>query len=168
MTYTSGNWTVESYPIHSSESTVSYTGLPVVDLSTDFGLSKESADEVVYQSTKGSDARSHCKIRFGFSSVANIYKDSGIDASLQDVTKTGRQLLVEVRSEYRAVNSVSGAEIIIPQRAHVVANISNGIMVTNELLQDTLKQLAAVCLDASTDSAILNRLNEIAKGALRI
>lgn len=168
MQYTSGNWTVSSYPVHTSESTVSYTGLPVVDLDTDFALSKESADEAVYQSVKGTDARSHMRIRFGFSSVANIYKDSGIDASLQDVTKTGRQLLVEVRSEYRAVNSVSGAEIIIPQKAHIVANISNGIMVTNDLLQDTLKQLAAVCLDSATNSAILNKMNDLAKGALRV
>lgn len=167
MNYTSGNWTVESFPIHTSTATVSYTGLPVVDLDQDFALSKESADETVYQSIKGTDARSHARIRFGFSTVANIYKDSGIDASLQDVTKTGRQLLVEVRSEYRATNSVSGTEIIVPQKAHLVVNISNGIMVTNDMLQDTLRQLAGVCLGASADSAVLNRLNELAKGALR-
>lgn len=161
-TYTSGDWSV-SDQYTDTVATPKDISVPDLDFANDFALTKDEATEAVYTNITADDVRSHESIRFACSPIANIYQ--GFSVQSPSSIKNGVQVMAELSSLYKAVNSVSGVENEIPVKGRIVLRIPTHSFVTSDLVADALFRVISSIF--STGAVSEARALDLVKGILK-
>lgn len=164
--YTVGDYSVNTLTTETTSTPVSYTAVPVINYGTEFAVKSSKEGELVMVSTTGGVAESHEAIRYGFSKINNVYKDRGIQPSLQYAGKEGVQMLVEDKFEVEAVNSKTGESVLLPVAGRMVIQVPKGTLIATDLIQYAIKRVIGAANTATTNVAVLDRFNDLAKGVL--
>lgn len=162
--YTSGNWTVDTMIVPSSDADIT----PAVTCVTrdEYSAKSVNGNEAVLVNSTGTSLSVSEQLRFGATSVANVYNGSGIAPASQLPVKTGVRLLQEIRLGLKASNNVSGAEVVIPQRAWIVYETPQSDIVTKEAIEYTMKRLLGAALMGVDGHTFADRIMAMARGDL--
>lgn len=109
-------------------------------LNEDFNVVSTTPSEIRMISNK-SPLGKETRLRFGYSNIANIYANSGIDKALQDQHKTGVRALVGCSKVYTFTDSVTGNSYDKPASAHLIVNMGKDPAVDVVLMSDLLRTL---------------------------
>lgn len=159
MSYTVGNWTVESL---TTDSISTAKSLSIVDLdyASDFSVTKRGTDitEIANLTSTGLQPAEH--IRYGRSRVKDVYDTFSDVPSIQRSNITeGAQTLVELRYLLKATNSVSGEEILLPMKGWLCLRVPVMDLVSTQALTDLLKRtISAAFATGSTDGSLITKV----------
>lgn len=109
-------------------------------LDADFNVISMTPSEVRLISNK-SPLGKETRFRFGYSNIANIYTNSGIDRALQDQHKTGVRALIGCTKVYTFTDETTGSSYDKPVSAHLVVNVGKDPAMDGTLMADLLKTL---------------------------
>jgi len=163
MNYTKGDFTVASL---GTDTVKVDKDLKAVDLtfSVDYAKSKESPTEIMMTNVTGTDIGAFETIRYGGTDVADIYAATTIPSATRLLNKSGRQVLVELKTTYRATNSKTGEIYDIPLVSRMVMRTSQSPLVTDAMIWDGMKRLYGSMTDTGSSGA--QRLIECMRGSL--
>jgi len=162
--YTVGNWTVSDQYTDTVTATKN-VAVPDLSYSVDYKKTTVTEDEATISNITGADLSPHEVIRYGRSSISNIYQGVDlVDSGSVAPVKRGVQVMAEITTVYHIVNSVTGEEYDLPTKGRVVLRLPSMSCVTSALVDDLLKRTCASALDTgSTNSA---RIVELARGSI--
>lgn len=161
--YTSGDWTV-SDQYTDTVAVAKDISVPDLDLANDFAITKDESNEVIYQNVTASDIKAHESIRFACSNVNNVY--AGVDSQSPAPIKSGVQVMSELKTLYKAVNSVTGDEYELPATGRIVLRLPTLSYVTADLVQDILNRTISSIfgLGDVSEAKAVNLIKGILKG----
>lgn len=160
--YTQGNWDVSDQYTDTS-ATPKNISVPDLTYSSDYIAVKDEADEVIINNITADDLMPHESIKFAKSKVANVY--AGIElAQAVGTNKTGVQVMAELVTCYKAINSITGEEIDVPCKGRIVLRLPNAPFITDALVSDLLKRTIASAF--ATGATSETRIVAMARGAL--
>lgn len=163
MQYTTGNWTVKSLTTDTI-STTKNIAVTDLDYANDFAPSVSAVSEATLKNTTGSSFASPEEVRYGKSTVANVYAGTDVPTLNMFANKTGVRTLAEVKFNLQATNSVSGQEVLLPCRGWTCLVVPDASLITDDAVEYLLKRTIAVAFNTgATDES---REAEIARGAL--
>jgi hypothetical protein len=162
--YTTGNWTVSEMITPASSTAIT----PSVATVTRAEYSTKSNDgkEAVLVNNTGSGLVVPESLRFGASSVKDVYAGSGVAAASQFPAKGGVRVLQEIRTNLFATNTVSGEEKIIPQRAWLVYETPTAAPVTGDAIEYTMKRLLGAAIMGVSGHTFADRVLALVRGDL--
>jgi hypothetical protein len=163
MNYTIGNWTVESV-VTDSISATKNVAIADLDFAKDFARSVSSDTEATMVNTTGASVTSPEVLRYARSRVQNVYNGMDIPAINMFANKGGYRTLAEVKFCLKAVNSVSGQEVLLPFKGWTCLVIPDAAPVTEAAVDYALKRTIAAAFD--TGSVNGDRITEAVRGAL--
>lgn len=163
LSYTTGNWAVSSLI---TDTIAVAKNISVVDLdyANDFAKTKDEPTEAIIANTTASTIVTPEKIRYGSTPVSNIYTGAGIESSSQIATKGGVQVLVEVRFNLTATNSVSGAEVLLPVTSRLVLKVPTAPCITDAAVLYALKRV--ITASFATGNVADVRILDLVRGSL--
>jgi len=104
------------------------------------------------------------QIRIAYSSVNDVYKNSGIDPAHYAPSKKGFSLVSQITEVGRVTESTTGESYDIPFSAHLVIKAANDELVTAAVIETLLKRLlSSLYLDNEYGT---DRLAQLMKGAV--
>lgn len=163
MEYTTGNWTVKSLTKDSIEQSKT-PSVPDLSYAVDYSKTLDEPDEARVANVTGSDVVSPEYIRYAKSTVANVYTNTDCEAAAQAPIKNGVQVMSELHTKYRAINSVTGEEIDVPCVGRIVLRVPTFSAVTEDLVSDLLARTVAAAYNTGSSDA--SRIMEMARGSL--
>lgn len=161
--YTLGNWTVSDDYSDTVTATKSLA-IPDLDFKHDFSKKEDEPTSASIVNTTSAGLNPSETVKFGYSTVANIYTNTDVDAAAYAPSKRGVQVMAEISENYKAVNSVTGDEVILPCKGRVVLRFPSMSCVNETLIKDLLYRSISASL--STGSTDATRIIELAKGSL--
>jgi uncharacterized protein involved in outer membrane biogenesis len=162
--YTVGNWTVDE-EISPASSTAITPSVATVTRAEYSAKSNDGTTAVIVNNT-GSGLSVPEQLRFGATSVKNVYTGSDVPMAQQLPLKTGVRLLQEIRLNLKATNSVNGAEVQIPQRAWIVYETPQTDIVTSTAVEYTMKRLLGAAIMGVSGHTFADRIMAMARGDL--
>lgn len=138
--------------------------IPDLSYGKDFAVSKEEPSEtdIVNLTTPVDQTES---VRFAITSIANVYKDTGIDPAYYGATTKGFSLVAQVSDVLRVTDDTNPAFCQdFPVSAHIVVKGPKSQYLSADNLMVVINRaIAALYATGKTDSS---RLNELVRGAL--
>lgn len=163
LNYTSGNWTVSDDYTDTVTATKSLV-IPDLDFKIDYSKKEDEPASASIVNTTSSGLNPSETVKFGYSSVANIYTNTDVDAASYAPSKRGVQVMAEITENYKAVNSVTGDEVILPCKGRVVLRFPSMSCVSTQLIHDLFVRSVSAALNTGLTDA--TRIVEMAKGSL--
>lgn len=115
--------------------------LPVFNWVSDFSVKSESAGEIVLVNTTTPYDQNE-KVRFGFSEISDVYKNSDLGVDQQSAAKAGVNILVQVTENVKVVDStISGALAYLPLSAHLVLKVPKSAYIDDAVVATLIKRL---------------------------
>lgn len=132
--------------------------VPDLDYAVDYKKVTDEPSEAVIANITGPDLLSHENIRFARSDVSDVYQGVSIDTSMKFPNRRGVQVMAELSTIYRAVNSVSGNEYDLPCKGRLVLRVPAASCVTTTLVADLLMRTisAAFATGGTNDQRIMD------------
>lgn len=163
MSYTVGNWTVSE---QTTDTITTAKSLAIVDLDyvNDFTVTSRGATEVRLANTTSNGLAAQEQIRYGRSAIADVYRDAGIPDAAKCNVKAGERMLYEVRYNLKAVNSVSGAEFLLPMRGWIVLEAPTVDFITAGALETLHKRVISASYGTGETTGSL--VTDVARGDL--
>lgn len=158
LSYTVGNWTVES---HETDSISTTKNIAVADLdySHDYSLQSDTGSEVRLLNTSGSTLEPVERLRYAKEKVNDIYRNLDTLKASQLPSPVGTRLLAEGIYLLSASNTVSGAELTVPIRVWTCIETSTHNTITSQALEWALKRhVSSVFGTGETNGAMLTRM----------
>lgn len=141
--------------------------IPDLSWAADFAVKRDDPSEVILTNTT-SPLDQPETIRFAYQSIADIYKNTGIDPSFVATTKRGISLLAQVNDTYRVesegTTGCCGVTYDLPISAHVVLRVPVNQQVTSDIVLDVLLRAVATLFNTGETSSA--RVNALLRGAL--
>lgn len=163
VNYKIGNWTVSSDYTDTVTATKSLA-LPDLSYKVNFAKKEDLPGSASITNATSTGMTPSETIKFGQSTVTNIYTNTDVDAVSCSPSKRGVQVMAEITENYKAVNSVTGDEIILPCKGRVVLRFPSMSCVNNALISDLFARTVSSALNTGMTDA--SRIVEIAKGSL--
>lgn len=163
MQYTTGNWTVQSL-YKDTLTTPKNLSLPDLSYATDYAKSVDEPSEAVISNITAQELIPAETIRFATQNVANVYNNTNVGAGSRLDNPTGKQILIGNTVFYRATNSVTGQEVLLPIPGHIVLKICTHPLVTTELIEDAMKRIISSAF--ATGSVDASRVVSLARGIM--
>lgn len=163
LNYTSGNWAVSDDYTDTVTATKSLA-IPDLDFKVDFSKKEDEPNSASIVNTTSTGLNPSEIVKFGCSTVANIYTNTDVDAASYAPSKRGVQVMAEITENYKAVNSVTGDEVILPCKGRVVLRFPSMSCVSSALIQDLFIRSVSAALNTGVTDA--TRIIEMAKGSL--
>lgn len=117
--------------------------LPVINFSDDYRVKAESTNEVILCNIT-SPLDQPATIRYGYSDIANIYKNSGISSDFVAGTVKGANLLAQVTETIKVTDSVDASFAqYLPISAHLVLKVPQSAYIDNAQMQRITQRLLA-------------------------
>lgn len=158
MSYTVGNWTVESHEVDSISSTKNVV-VPDLDYAHDYSVVDGTSSEVNLLNTSGTALEPVEHMRFAREKVNDIYRKLPTLKIAQLPSPVGIRLLQENIFILSADNSVSGEELSVPIRVWTCMETSTHNAITGQALEWALKRhQASLYATGTTDSTMLVRM----------
>lgn len=122
--------------------TPAFTPIPVINWASDFAVKTESAGEIVLVNTTTPYDQNE-KIRFGFSEISDVYKNSDLGVDQQSTSKAGVNVLVQITENVKVTDSAvsSGALAYLPLSAHIVLKVPKSAYIDDAVVTTLLKRL---------------------------
>lgn len=126
--------------------------ISVPDLSaSDFALAKETSDTVTFTNVTGANAVSSEGLKQQYTAVADVYRNTDIDAASKLPSTRGIQVMNELTETYHA--TASDKIVALPCMGRLTLRIPTGIPVTQDLVEDLLaRTIAASFLNGSVNA----------------
>lgn len=161
--YTIGNWTVSDLTTDTVTATKNIA-IPDLTYGTDFVKTENTPNEVIISNKTSLDIESPEQIRYAYNIVKDVYKDTDIDVSAQAPLKRGVQVMTELKTKYRATNTINGSTIDLPALGRIVLRFPTYQAVTETMIADLLVRT----LSSTFNSTKVNtaRVLELARGSL--
>jgi transglutaminase-like putative cysteine protease len=137
MSYTVGNWTVASLTTDTI-STAKTPSVPDLSYSSDYTVIEDEPTQARLANITGSGLTPVEYLRYGRTSVNDVYTSFDVPASQQLPNKRGIRTLQEVRYVLKATNSVSGAEVLLPMRGWICLEAPTADIVAPAALTELL------------------------------
>lgn len=158
ISYTIGQWTVQSHEVDSISATKN-VAVPDVDYVHDFTLASSDATSARLINTSGSGLESTERIGYQKARVDDIYRKVATLKSNQLPSPVGARISVETTEILSATHATTGAELSIPIRIWTCMESSTHNTVTGAALLWALKRHLSHWLGTGTvDEALLIRL----------
>lgn len=166
MQYTQGNWTVQDSVSGTSNEAFQIQVNPGVRVH--YARKGGNDGELVLTNITGSGLLAAPEtVRYGKSAVADIYKGTDIPTGAQLPTKEGMRLLVEVKENLTASNSVSGTEVELPLKAWMVVQVPKSNIINGNAIHYAIQRLlSAICMGGDEEWDAVQRFFNIAHGDL--
>lgn len=161
--YTIGNWTVSALTTD-TVSTAKTLSIPDLSYVADYARQKLDDESATIINVTGTSVNSPESIRYACSSVNDVYSGLKTDKVNKFESTKGMQVMAEIKSTYRGVNSVTGREIDIPITGRVVLRVPSFSCVTSALVQDALNRTVACSLNTGKTDA--SRMVELLRGSV--
>lgn len=142
--------------------TVSAAGL---DYGTNFRVKGEEPGEVVLTNLTSPRDRVET-LRFGFSEVKDVYKNTSIDQSVQAASKAGVQILSGVYDTYSLTDDTdAGYRVDLPVSAHLVVKIPNSeYIAASDVLELVMRAVGGLF---EGETAATTRIESMLRGSLK-
>jgi hypothetical protein len=163
MSYTVGNWTVDSLTTDSI-STAKTPSVPDLDYGNDYTVISDEPTEARLANTTGSGLMPAEYLRYGRTNVNDAYAQFDVPMQQQLPNKRGVRTLCEVQYLLKATNSVSGAEYLLPMRGWICLQTPTADMVAPQALKDLLKRTIAAAFGTGEVSGTM--AIDVARGDL--
>jgi hypothetical protein len=125
----------------SGAATPTLAPIPVINWNADFSVKTESAGEIVLVNTTTPYDQNE-KVRFGFSEISDVYKNSDLGLDQQSSSKAGVNILVQITENVKVVDStISGAVAYLPLSAHLVLKVPKSAYIDDATISTLLKRL---------------------------
>lgn len=164
LSYTSGDWSVTSLTTDTKAATPKTLTISDLDYANDFAKTEDTPAEAKLANKTSATLSAMEIIRIGKSDVTNVYNGTSIGSSNQMPVKTGVRTLVEVGSTLKAVNSVSGEELLIPVRAWTCVQVPTASFISSTVMEYALGRAIAALF--ATGGTSIAREASIARGSL--
>lgn len=138
--------------------------VPDLDFAVDFKKTNDGASEAVIANITSPDLLSHENIRYARQDVSDVYNGVVIDSSMKFPNRRGVQVLAEISTVYRAVNSVSGDEYDLPCKGRIVLRVPAASCVTKALVEDLLNRTISAGFNTGEEDE--TRVMEMIMGSL--
>lgn len=129
--------------------------LPVLNYNADFRLKQSaSTDEVVMVNTTTAIDEDE-KVRIAVSSIADIFKNSGMTCQLIGETTEGYSILTQVTRTVTVNDSSNPAYANhLPLSAHIVVKVPKHEVITNAVILDLVKRAVATFYEEGVFKAV--------------
>lgn len=156
--YTVGDWTVESREVDSI-STAKSTSVPDLDYQRDFSVSSQVPGKVELMNVSGTSLEPVERLKYARSVVPNVYRGLDTLDAMKLPSTVGARPFVESLFLFNATNSVTGAQVTIPQRWQTsVESSTMNIVTAQALLWGLCRHMSALMGTGSVDASLLVRL----------
>lgn len=150
MSTSIGNWTISTL-YKDTISNPKSLSIPDLDYAHDFSgrvklkgrTPSANADEQYYVNNTGESITSPEQTVYGRQPIANVYNNLDVDATAQLPQKGGHRVYCTDYVLYSAVNSVSGAEVMVPLRGTFSIDVPDASLVTQSIVEDFQKRLVS-------------------------
>lgn len=152
-----------------SNGQATYSGMPIIDWSTNFAVTSRTADEVIL-TNKNTPIDQPNTIRVKSTPIANIYKGTGIHPTLQTPIKTGQKVQLSERTTLR--DTISGMNYDFPVTCSIGLIWPNSSSVTAAQVAALLQRTFATTIEAISSATgvsvdeVAIRVNELMRGQL--
>lgn len=120
-------------------------------------LTKMYQDRKIEMVNPSSIVEAQTKVTRQWSTLNNVYNNTGINPAYYSVNKTGSKLYIEFRNFVRSVVSTADSDVeklsYLPLRSAVVFDIPNDANITSDLVSDFVDQMLASIASATGDIA---------------
>lgn len=121
--------------------TPTFAPIPVINWNSDFSTKTESAGEIVLVNTTTPYDQNE-KIRFGFSEISDVYKNSDLGIDQQSTSKAGVNILVQITENVKVTDSaIAGALAYLPLSAHLVLKVPKSAYIDDAMVATLIKRL---------------------------
>lgn len=163
LDYTAGNWKVTSL-VTDSIATPKSLSLTDLDYVHDFVKTEDEPEQAKMSNITSASLKSAETLRFAKTDVKNVYANMDIPLSSQMEAKAGIRTLVEADVRLKAVNTVSGTEIVVPARAWVCIQVPTASFVSSRVMEYAAGRALSAMF--STGGVTIAREEAIARGSL--
>lgn len=138
--------------------------LPQLNYGADFRVTRDSAGEaIVTNLTSPLDAPE--RFRWAHNTVADVYKNTGIDPTLYYPNRKGTQILCQLTDVYSVTDSAAPDYLaMLPVEAHLVLKVPNNELITPQLAEQIIARMLAGLYE--TDAGQYTRMSALLRGAL--
>lgn len=138
--------------------------LPQLNYGVDFRVVKDTAAEaIVTNITSPLDQPE--RIRWAYSSVADVYRNTGIDPTLYYPSRKGVQVLCQLTDTYGVTDSEDASyQALLPVEAHLVIRVPSNNLLTPQRVESMVTRMLAGLYE--TNSGQYTRLGALLRGAL--
>lgn len=125
----------------SGAATPTLAPLPVINWAADFAIKATSPGEITLVNTTTPFDQTE-KIRFGFSEIADIYKNSDLSSDQQSISKTGVNVLVQVTETLKVTDSANSSFVqYLPLSAHIVLKVPKSAYIDDATVTSLIQRL---------------------------
>lgn len=104
-------------------------------------------------------------VRFGYSEVKDVYKNTTIDASVMAPSRKGVQILVQVNDIYSLTDSADASyRVDLPVSAHLVVKIPACEYITPDMVQALAARAVSTLYDTGAVTTV--KISQLLKGSL--
>lgn len=136
----------------------------LVNYKADFRVKNDTPKECVLTNITSPVDRPE-KFRIAYQDVSNVYKDTGIDASVHAPSKRGVSILVQLTEVASVTDSTDPSyRIDLPLSMHLVIKVPANENITAELVESMLGRLVSGVFETGSESD--TRLKSLLRGSL--
>lgn len=115
--------------------------LPVLNYGTDFRVKSEKDNEVVLVNTTAGVEEDE-QLRYGYSEITDVFRNSGISASSDVACKSGYSIVVQLTKNIRVTDSADASYgVSYPISAHLVLKVPKCEIITGPYLQTVVSRM---------------------------
>lgn len=128
--------------------------IPVVNYSTDYRVKSDSSKEVILSNITSPLDQAET-IRLGFSEIANVYTNAGLNADQIIGPKNGVSLLTQLTTTLKVTDD-TGANVLgyLPISAHMVIKVPKSSYITNDIVKTIVTRLTGTLYSEGTINAL--------------
>lgn len=128
--------------------------LPVINFNVDYRVKTDSTKEVILTNIT-SPLDQPETIRFGYTEVANIYSNSGLNSDQIIGSKKGINLLTQINTTLKVTDDSSGAHLgYLPISAHLVLKVPQSGYVDQGVITSVVNRLIGTLFSNGTSNVM--------------
>lgn len=138
--------------------------MAVLNYGKDFRVKSNEPTEAVITNLTSPVGRPE-RYRFGCTEVKDVYRNSGIEASLIAPSRRGSSILCQLTDTWSVIDSTNTAyEVALPIEGHIVLKIPANELITETQVKDFIGRLCAGLFE--TGDGGTTRLSSLLRGSL--
>lgn len=139
--------------------------IPSLSWATDFKTKTDDPNEVIITNVTCPLDRPET-VRFGYTEINDVYKNTSIDSSVYAPTKRGIQLLAQINDVYSVTDTVDATyRVDLPVQAHIVIKVPANENITADVVNALIARSVSTFYATSTVTS--EKIAAMIRGSLR-